>query len=62
MKKFKKGIAVGLMFAMCATAMVGCGGGGGQQAQQPADNGGDKAPAAQAEEIFISSNILITSV
>lgn len=52
MKKLKKGIAVSLMFAMCATAMVGCGGNDDKQAQQtPAGNDGDQAPAAEVIKI-----------
>ena len=52
MKKFKKAMALGLVFAMCATIAAGCGNDNKQQ-QQPQADGADKQQQQAADEIFI---------
>ena len=51
MKKFKKAMALGLVFAMCATVAAGCGNDNKQQ--QPQADGADKQQQTAAEEIYI---------
>lgn len=52
MKKFKKAMALGLVFAMCATIAAGCGNDNKQQ-QQPQADGADKQQQQAGDEIFI---------
>ena len=50
MKKFKKAMALGLVFAMCATVVAGC---GNDNKQQPQADGADKQQQPAADEIYI---------